>query len=381
MRYFVLGAYGQKNMGDESLALVFIEQLRKRGHQVTINSHRPKETQKEYQVKAVFTYPWKDPLEKLKVLWWCDTVVYGGGTILSQIPKMLFFMTLGNITAKLMGKKVAYIGVGVGNLKKSKASQLLVKLALTFADLITLRDKESFKQLKAINAHRKALVTADPVLLLQPRNTFKAPWENSKKPVIGISFRYMVPEKSYKKALQSITKLIKYLVEEHSVRIVIFPIQYQIKYSKKDTWQYDSQTAKLFHEACKKKLEEKNHAKIIHVEKECSPYQIQGIIGQLDLYVSAPLHSLMFAAVKGTPMIALDYASNSNCKIEQFMESIGQKNYYIASYQKCEFETLKTYCEDSLKNKRTRQKEIAAHIANLKKKAMTNFDLLEKATT
>jgi len=383
MNLLVLGAYGQKNTGDESLLLIFKKELEARGHCVVVNSHYPKQTQKQYQVKTVFTYPWKEPLKKLRVLRWCDAVVYGGGTILSQIPKMLFFMTLGNITAKLMGKKVAYIGVGVGNLEKSPTSQMLVRAALSFADLVTLRDKESYKQLKNINSHKKAKVTADPVLLLETEllKTGIKLKKTDKKPTVGISFRYMVPEKSYQKAFQSLVELSLYLIKKYKARVVILPIQHRINYSKNDSWQYDSETAYHLERAIEDKLPDKDKAKLTHLNKEYSPYRIQEIIGQFDLYITSPLHSLMFAALKNTPVIALDYSSAFNRKIEQFMSSIGQKDYYIESYAKCDFETLKQFTDKALKEGKKNKKQIAQKVEKLRKKAETNFDLLEKVLT
>lgn len=377
MNIFLLGAYGQKNTGDESLLLVFKKEIEKRGHNIVVNSHFPKETEKQYGVKSVFTYPWKQPLKKLKTLIWADAVVYGGGTILSQIPKMLFFMMIGNFTAKLLGKKVTYIGVGVGNLQKSKLSQLLVKRALKFADLITLRDKESYQQLKGVSAHRKARVTADPVLLLsgnlQPgKDNFQFSTPNSQF-AVGISFRYVVEPGHYEFALSSLAKLAQYLQQKHQAKIILLPIHHPIKYSQNFNWKYDLQACQELQQEI-----EKLGGKAVLIDKELTPQQVKTTIGKFSLYIGSPLHALMFAALENTPMIALDYASSYNRKVEQFISAIGQKDYYIKSYQNCDFETLKKMSEESIKKTKQRKAVIERNVSRLKQKAASNFALLEK---
>ena len=51
---FILGAYGQRNLGDDALLEVFTEQFA--DYRVVVNSARPEETARQYGVDAVPTY-------------------------------------------------------------------------------------------------------------------------------------------------------------------------------------------------------------------------------------------------------------------------------------------------------------------------------------
>jgi polysaccharide pyruvyl transferase WcaK-like protein len=82
-KIFLLGAYGQKNLGDDALLEVFLEQFG--APSVIVNSAQPRETSRRYGVETVATYSGLPRFRRLRALLAAQALVFGGGSLLKEI--------------------------------------------------------------------------------------------------------------------------------------------------------------------------------------------------------------------------------------------------------------------------------------------------------
>jgi len=375
---FVLGSYGQFNIGDEALLQVMRDQLGEK-YDLVFNSHQPEVTAREFGVETVFTYPQKDLIKKLRILWKCRAVVYGGGTMITQKVKILLAMLLGNLAARLLGKKVVYLGIGVGDLRGSKVFQILARWVCRTAHLVTLRDEESLVQLKNAGVDlRKVKVTADPVLLLEPcskdevRVILTEEGLDLQRPIFGVSVRYISDVVAYQHMTREVAQVCERLISDRGVQVLFIPIQWSFTYSERYRWKYDDQACREVYEL----LDSQNQ--VYQLSRRYLPSQIMGIIGLLDSYLSVPLHSLMMAAKQGVPVAALNYSAEYNQKIPQFMGGIGREEFLVPSYFEVRSDELKRLLDLCLDSGSRPRRQLVEETARLVKSAQENFRRLSE---
>lgn len=152
----ILGYYGMDNFGDDLMLKGILGQLENHGLKVNILSYKKINwlSKENYPNVKVFIWP-KSKIGKYKIFKKASensrTVFWGGGTCFTDEDGDGYFKYM--VYAKLLGKKVGYLGVGIGNLNKS--SRLLkTKILINISSILTFRDKTS--QLKALSWKKKA---------------------------------------------------------------------------------------------------------------------------------------------------------------------------------------------------------------------------------
>ncbi|KPV49485.1 hypothetical protein SE17_32355, partial [Kouleothrix aurantiaca] len=197
---FLLGAYGQNNLGDDALLEVFLEQLR--DSHLIVNSAQPAETQRRYGVEAVATYSSWPGLRRPRALWRSNAIVFGGGSLLKEIEgsapaRLLYFFRIFLLLmfGKLFGRPTAMLGVGIGPLDRP-LYRWLARHAANLADLICVRDADSRNLLHAIGVRRPIHVTADPVLTLSDEQLASSSARASEEghPTVVVVPRYSLSE-------------------------------------------------------------------------------------------------------------------------------------------------------------------------------------------
>jgi polysaccharide pyruvyl transferase WcaK-like protein len=138
----LLGYYGAGNLGDELILRQYLKE--NKDEKYTIFSYGYDYT-KDNVVK---TYYWKqgDKYSNIKSFIFAiknvDEVIWVGGTCFTDEDGDGAFKFM--LLAKLFFKKIKYINIGINNLKYSSRIRK-VRLILTLASYISVRDKESFK--------------------------------------------------------------------------------------------------------------------------------------------------------------------------------------------------------------------------------------------
>jgi polysaccharide pyruvyl transferase CsaB len=317
---FVLGAYGQNNLGDDALLEVFKQQLI--DYRLLFNSARPEETALKYGVKTVRTY-WGVPrFSRPLALLRSNVYIFGGGSLLKEIEGnsvrkfgYLVKIILMLLLAKLLGKKSLMLGNGMGPLHGNLYKKLSV-IAANMTDLICVRDKDSEDLLKKIGVSSRIVATADPVFTVKPRPLRSEdgfPFDRSEAPLLVVIPRYSLNE-SEKKALAEALDLY---VESKSARVVFIPFQtgFKKKFDDLETAEQIRQMMR-YQEAAKVWVAPDSNAAL-------------AAIGQAELVISARLHGLIFAALQNIPAIAINY----EVKVGSFMAELGMTPFSLTPKQ------------------------------------------------
>ncbi|MBN8590204.1 MAG: polysaccharide pyruvyl transferase family protein [Anaerolineae bacterium] len=311
-RVFLLGAYGQNNLGDEALLEVFLQQFP--DAEITVNSAQPELTAERFGVKSVGTYwNWPPRFSRLRAMLQADVFIFGGGSLLKEIEggpvqrlayfARIFFIL---ILARLFGKQTAMLGVGMGPLEH-RLYKTLTRLAAALPDLICVRDQDSADLLKSIGVKRTVHVTADAVFTLQNRaEPGKALSVDIGKPYAVVVPRYSLTHEQQ----QQIAAACDHLVEAGGLQIILLPFQTAYKS------EFDDSAAAEF---IRQQMRHSGAATVWNTEDVHAAYEV---IGKAQMVVSARLHALVFASMQQVPPIALSY----EVKVRSFMAEAGQSD-------------------------------------------------------
>lgn len=166
-RVLLVGAFGQGNPGDESLCAAFVHALG--DHRVVVASADPVDTARRHRVAAIPA----NAMPIARSLADVDAVVVAGGTIFKLLhrssgrrPSALLRNTAAlMLAARALGRPVALVGVGAGDLHGRLATRLSGWI-IRHADLLVLRDEESAAVLTDANVPSPFWIGADSVWTL-----------------------------------------------------------------------------------------------------------------------------------------------------------------------------------------------------------------------
>jgi polysaccharide pyruvyl transferase WcaK-like protein len=296
-------------------------------------SFNPAHTSRHHGVKAISNLL---PLVagKLPLLRKSDLFILGGGGLLQDYSSVLnipHWMSNLNL-ARRMGIPTMLYGVGVEPIRFA-FYRAHVSRALDQVNIVTVRDDESAKLLRSWGTTNEIHTTADPAwgmkYLVERDEGYshepQAGREPHDGPVIGISLRqwldldsiarYLVPFKSEPRLtgfaacskanrfLNVAARLADTLVERINARIVVLPV-----------WQTADRPISLSF------FERVRHKQQVHlVADQYSPLELVAAIRNMDAFIGTRLHSLLFAAISGTPFIALAYSP----KVKALMNQLG----------------------------------------------------------
>ena len=298
------GYYGFNNTGDEAIMLSMHKNIQEMGEQyhITVLSNKPRETKEKYGIEAVYRFGFGDVFHAIRK---CDVLLSGGGSLLQDSTSTRSLMYYLSITAaaKLMRKKVMLYANGIGPVS-GKRNRRLVKQVVNKADLITLREENSYEELLSMGVNpKKCFVTADPVFTMdgisgeEAQAILRQEGVPEDRPMVVVSVRNW---KDMDQFIGNFAELCDTIVEKYDRNIVFLGMQMpnDITVSEK---------------VCKKM---KQHAYIL--KGNYSPYEVMGIISQADFILSMRLHTLIFAARQCVPLIGFIY----DPKIEYYLEKL-----------------------------------------------------------
>ena len=292
----ISGYYGFGNMGDEALLAGIIKSLKRinSGLAITVLSANPEETARLYGVNAIGRY--NAPLIFRELLS-SEMFLSGGGSLFQDITgwKTVPYYSLLVFWARLLGKKIVFYAQGLGPLER-RVNRFLVQKAVSMAEYISVRDKESQKLLEELDVDREQIYkTADPVFSFRQQELFSEKKNfflkaekivsDLEKPIIGISVR---PWKN-NEYLQEFIGEVKQFAATIGASIVIIPMHYDIDYALSSRLSAS--------------LDIKNRI-LPRVE---DPRQLLAFFSKLDFVIGLRLHSLVFAAFNCVPFLGLAY--------------------------------------------------------------------------
>ncbi|MEW6183230.1 MAG: polysaccharide pyruvyl transferase CsaB [Bacillota bacterium] len=368
----ISGYYGFGNCGDEAMLFAIITLLRRRipDLRVAVLSQRPRDTAREFGVQAV---PRRDVRLIIREMKDADLLLSGGGNLFQDVTSVrsVFYYAAIVLLARMLGIKICVYGQGIGPLNH-RASRCLVGWVLRLANVITLRDERSLKELAALGVSRPAHVMADPVFglgtelgdsergraLLDAAGVYGvnegAPPDQrepegvvgQRPPVIGISLRRW-PDLG--ESLESAAHLADSLAAE-GWKVVFVPLQ------PSDVSVLNTAREKMRHPA-------------IIMDNIKGFRDLMAVMTHLDFCVGMRLHFLIFAALFGVPSVGLSY----DPKVTRFMEQVGMPAVAVGEVTA---EALMRVAGGLLLNKEPARKMLNERMMKLKARAEENADLV-----
>lgn len=221
------GYYGFDNLGDELILDVWVRQLKARGCDITVLSHRPEETARRFGVASISRL---DVLDLMTAFSQADWLIFGGGGLFQDSTGLGSPLYYGGLAfmAELFSVPVLFWNQGVGPLRHP-VSQWVTQRALRAAQSVTVRDVKSCGLVTQLTGVRPPQ-TADPVWLAQlppgaevdPRRRSRQVWR------LGLSLR---PHKDLTESrLHSLAYFFKHLIgqkhgQQGGVEILLLPFQ------------------------------------------------------------------------------------------------------------------------------------------------------------
>ncbi len=303
---FIFGYYGFQNTGDEAILQVMIDQIKENIPEanITVLSYKARETMEKYNIKAISRNKY---VELIKAIKESDIVVSGGGSILQDATSarsLIYYLSIIYI-AKKMGKKVMFYGNGFGPITKPLNKKLAQHIINT-VDIITVRDQQSKDEMISLGIKADILVTADVTFAYgklpekQIEDILIQEEIDIDKKKVGISVRDWKDEEKYKSI---IAEGGDYLINK-GYEVVFIPMQHPRDYIV-------SEEIAAIMEGTPKIL-----------EKIYCPKELVGLMEKLDIMIGMRLHSLIFSAIAGTPIVGIEYDS----KIYNFLQLVHQES-------------------------------------------------------
>ena len=302
----ISGYYGFRNSGDDAILMAIIDNLRiqKEDIRVLVLSKKPKETRRDYVVDSV------NRLNIIKIMGAMKKTklfINGGGNLMqddTSTRSLLYYLTTIWL-AKKMHLKVMVYANGIGPINKN-FNRRLTQSVLNTIDIITLREELSILELERLHiTGPKIIVTADPALTVEAvkgskiDEIFKDEGIDAEGPFVGFSAR--ICENNMKYDESKIAAIADYMIETYGITPVFIPMQ------PIDLSIIESIVSKM-----------KGRGFVIRKKYDVSI--TIGIISRMDMLIGMRLHSLIYAASLGIPVIGLVY----DPKVEAFLQYFHQ---------------------------------------------------------
>jgi polysaccharide pyruvyl transferase CsaB len=363
----LLGYYGHDNMGDEAI-LESIKQFLKNWNEDTdlvVISDRPDKVYSEHGIQAVkklhqLSTGFKSPLRFLKDLVKIakeirnsNALIIGGGGLFHDYFKAAPYAIGEILFARMSGKPVIILAVGVGPYK-TKLARLMGKIILNQVELITVRDEVSRQWLIKMGVKRPPVhLTYDPVISLEPQVKHSQIDLGEKKcPWFGMSIRPWPYDQEY---VDKMVQIADHVVSKYEAQVVFIPMHY----GPDNTLSHD----------IKNKMKLKKSAKVL--DDRFTIYELMDVMGKMDIVIGMRLHSLIIASKMNVPVVGLIY----DPKVESYLKIIGQE-CYACNINGLKVEDLKGQIERVYNNQEAIKDDLKKNIQRVKGEAIEQFSII-----
>jgi polysaccharide pyruvyl transferase CsaB len=365
-RVGITGSYGGMNLGDEAILQSMIGQLRKDLPQVeiTVFSRDAEDTKRRHQVERAVPVRKLSRAEVTPEIERLDVLVLGGGGILYDADARTYLREVS--IAHEQRVPVFVYAIGAGPLTHA-AAQAAVRDSLKEAQVVTVREKSAHRALEEAGLHRDdVVVTADPALLLKPeplpRGILRSEGLEGRRRLIGMSVRepgVAAPDLDEKVYHALIANAADFMVDRYDANVVFVPMERSVL----DTQHSHAVIAKML-----------RAQRATVLKGEYTSGQILSWMGKFDFALGMRLHFLIFAAIQGTPFVALPYAG----KVSGFLEALGVPTPPLNLVNAGR---LIAYLDDSWDRKRSLCTRIAEGLPALQERARETNRLLVEFLT
>lgn len=297
LRIGISGSYGGMNLGDEAILDGILNQLRgSMPADIVVFSRNPADTTLRHDVEDVVAVRQLTRREIAPEIKRLDLLILGGGGILYDQDAEVYLREV--FLAHEFGIPVMAYAISAGPLTRPTAREA-VRSALNAAAVVTVRDRQGYRLLEDVGVTGQIHLTADPALLLEPEalpiDAVRHEGVEFERHLVGFSVREpgpAAPDIDPGRYYALLANAADFVVERLAADVIFIPMEAtDIRHSH----------AVIAH------MQNAQRCEIIR--KEYSPEQILDLIGRFEFAVGMRLHFLIFAALRGTPFIALPYAS------------------------------------------------------------------------
>jgi polysaccharide pyruvyl transferase CsaB len=338
-RIVLLGWYCSNNTGDEALAEVIVQQLKKHGFDDLVAlSTNPGKTASRLGISSTS----RSLLNRgaIQAISGAKALILGGGGLIQDGTSVynLPIYTAYVVLARLFGVKVIGWGLGAEPLW-TLLGRLQGRFICNVSAHFSVRDTLSKRLLLRAGASPdRAKVTADPAILLGA-NPLEEYLPDDGRPTIifcirhlpvirpGLNIQYVLPvsvrhrfgieweqnDRRTEGLVEAIARGIRVATQELGARVVLLPL-----------WPgRDDEMLDIVEQAAIKLGVP--HDAMQRAQVGDTPGSFAAYVGKADLLVSMRLHALVFAAAQGVPMLALSYAR----KVRGFMRDLGFERWVV----------------------------------------------------
>ena len=367
----LLGAYGQTNLGDDLLLYNYLNYITELGFtDIYVNAseakYLPVAVLEKFPNLHVFETYHTSFMHMLGYMRRADAIFYGGGTVYKELYSstgrspytVIVRVMLFNMLAKLLGKQIFGLHIGIGTLK-TPLGRWITKKALQNSTHTTFRDEQSFVCARdTLKVAEHLISQSTDGLFLDP--AWQQPWLQAKIPaaakqaphVVGVNVLSDIPDWVDRTAyLTTMRTFVRDLLARGDF-VVFLPFQ--------TDFNPHNDLAFIKKEIVPHIRQFKNYA----VADDVDISNVVSYLQQMDVLVGMRFHSLLLATVAGTPFLAVAY----DTKCWRFIEEI---NYSYA--QKIE--------DVSTERLHTMYKQLLAHTGPVKKQLARAAEVNFKAAT
>ncbi len=256
-----------------------------------------------------------------------------------------------------MGKRTFIYSQGIGPIFSAR-NRRFTAFVLRRTDGIVVRDSKSRDLLLELGVPDHLIhVTADPVIRVRTPGTALGERILSeegcpRRPgrlVVGWAVKSRKPGKDF---LREVRRCIRWLKESCGADSILIPFFYD-----EDLWACEAVAGTLEGQAgC--------------LRKKYLSEETLSIIGCMDVLVGVRLHSLIYAAIMGTPMIGISY----DPKVDSFLASIGQSAPFTV--EDFTLEKFQAAFQDALERREELRESTARRLDSLIAKLDRNEELI-----
>ncbi len=321
---FVIGNYGDFNIGDETLLKQVIREVSASSQAqfhfyVPVRDIRFVQTYHKELMDQITPIYVKDFKQILSSLASCNMIVVGGGGIWSgDTGFFAHFVPFVSILGKFFSKRVVYKSVGLYS-TASSLDRFFVNLSILFADMCSVRDNESYQMLWQINRKRKATRTHDLSLpLIESINEGQSMplpsileyekvrlLKDQGKLIVGISIKPMKHPLLNKKIVGEFSNALNTLNDKYKqgLHFLFFPFA-----------KTPPITDEEFIQTVINNLSHKDNVTVV---SHTNPIAWYRAINELtDIFIGMRYHSVIFSFKAGKPVLSIPYER----KVVEFLE-------------------------------------------------------------
>ena len=348
----ISGYFGFNNNGDDSILKSEIDGLKgaRPDLNITVLSKRPKETRAIYGVDSINRFNFFSVWRALKNT---SMLITGGGSLIQDLTStqsLIYYLWLINRAYKYGVRNMLFAN-GIGPVRL-QANITRVRKTLNRVEMITLRDEMSEQTLRHFGVTGPQIhVTADVAFGLNGVNEEEVAKLIGRlgladKRFFGIAVRRWKYNMSEFEA--EIAKFADYITQVYNYTALFIPMR-PVE---------DSEISKRIMGLMRRQS--------VFLGEHYTSDQLRGAVARSEFLLGMRLHTLIYAAKSGTPVIGLVYDS----KVKVMMDALNQRYYRLV--EDFRWEELKNYADRILANREQIIEEILTAGQREREKALLN---------